>query len=675
MTKQTDCDIYQFLKSGEIEPRGWLRNQIKVDADGFYPEREYICPEIRKKPFKNRLWHKENEYGDPTWWDGEVTGWWIDGMVRLAHLSGDPQLKQQVENFFDNLMASQDPNGYIGLISKDSPNRWSEGCSELWPQSHIYRAMLSQYDFTGKREILNSLMKSAELTSQKFDKGKTWMKGTLKTTDYLEPGDTTNTHAIMIVEPMLELYNRSGEERFLKFAKNMVETGEENDPFLRNMWQEALSGHGVHVVEHLRIPALLYSYTGEDKYLEVSEKTYDIMENKYLSSNGAPRSDEWIADGAPSNKANEYCDIVEWMITTSQLFAITGNNKYADSSEKVVFNAAQGAREPGGLGIQYLSFPNQTEALKGDWHGEYAYRPNHYPGCCPSIAGRLIPYFVERSWVKKPDRSELLVNSYSPVKLTTKLGQKNRPVNIKVATNYPFEENASIRVETQEELEFCLSLRMPEWCEEARIRVDGVEVSEELKVNEIYRLNQKWDGITEIEIQLKMPIYTSIDEDNLVTVNRGPLVYGLPIPSDEKYFDHDDIGVSAKGYTARENSDWRYALVLDKENPGSSISVEKNDFETQYQPWVQPPIKLKARGIKVPNWGEIEAKGTPATLRKRLEEREMPGWIGKENRTGGVVPEIPESPLEMKRQVEQIELVPYGFTRLRISSFPVVYQS
>ncbi|KXA92401.1 hypothetical protein AKJ65_07610 [candidate division MSBL1 archaeon SCGC-AAA259E19] len=663
------------LRSDEIKPKGWLKDHLNVDAKGYFPAMEGYLPSIKRSPFFTRYWNYSNDEEDPLWWEGEHTGYWIDGLTRLAFLTENEKLQQQVRDWLDKLLESQDENGYLGIFPKSYPQRWSDSCSELWPQTHIYQTLLAYYDYTNDRKIWNSLLQAASLTAEQYDNGRNWIQEPMgNTADFEEYKKGTNTHSILILEPMLELASRRDpDEKFFDFAINMFKENKAENAFLRDMWNRDLSGHGVHVIEHIRIPAMIYSYTGENEYLEVSKDCFNIIEEDYLNSSGAPKSDEWIDGGASSNKGCEYCAMVEWMLTANQLFAATGDSHYADVEESVVFNAAQGAREPSGRGVQYLSFPNQIEALKGDWHGEYAYRPNHYPACCPTTAGRMMPYFVERCWMKDPEGNELAACSYAPCRIDTELGAENKEVKviIEVETDYPFDEKVLIKIESENPTEFGLRLRIPDWCENPKISVNGETKSFEKE--DFANIHRTWREGDEVELTLPMKIRVKKDKDNLITVHRGPLIYSLNIPGEERYFDDVDCGYSGRGYVPK--GEWRYALVLDEEKPTESFEVVKNDSLDNAYPWTSPPVKLKAEGLKIPEWGTTEGEGCPKELTaESREESEIPKYISRDTISGGKVPEIPESPIDPNGNTSEISLIPFGFTRLRITSFPVAYR-
>jgi len=677
---------FQFLKANEIRPEGWVKEHLLIDADGYLPAAEKICVDVRREPFFKRIWvgcgpeksEEDKEFlGIPrfgeyiercfNWWHGECCGWWIDAMVRLAYLTEREDLKRQVTQWMNKLIETQGEDGYIGLFPEGDPYRWTDGCSELWPQCHVYRAMLAYHDFTERPDIWTSLLRAATLTTEHFDNGKRWVT------------EGTDLHGMMMVEPMLELYSRTGDAKFLNFARNMVEYNIESNEYLRNMWKGELSGHGVHVIEHLRIPAMIYAYTGNSEYLKVSIDCCNIIHEEFLNSNGAPKSDELINGGAAPNKASEYCDITEWMITCSQMLAITGDVKFADWAEKDVFNAAMGARRPDGKGIQYFTLPNQVEASIG----RYTYRPDHFPFCCNPQAGRLMPYFLGRSWMRTTDGNGIAAAFYLPCRVKTWIGKNKSEVTIREETNYPFDENVRFIIDTETPIQFDLLLRIPCWCDKPNVKINGEPFKDDLKPGSFARISRIWSQGDIVELHLPMHVKVEKDKFNLVSVTRGPLVYSLKIPADAIDFDRKPLGFSARAYVPFKGAKWKYALIIDEENPDNSFKVKKIHMPANVYPWEIPPVQLEVKAQEVPDWGTTKIKiedDQMAPVSHMILEKIMKRkyWMNikevrkKEMSEEMMLCDIPKSPVNPSGKVLTLTLIPYGFTQLRITNFPYV---
>jgi hypothetical protein len=146
---------------------------------------------------------------------------------------------------------------------------------------------------------------------------------------------------------------------------------------------------------------------------------------------------------------------------------------------------------------------------------------------------------------------------------------------------------------------------------------------------------------------------------NSASVNYGPLTFALKIK--EKYIlkesDKTAIsdskwqkGVDKKKWPSWEihpDSDWNYGLVYDSENLEKSFKVINRDWPESDFPFThkENPISLIASGAQIPGW--------------QLDEHQLCG-------------ELMDSPVRTDSPVEQIELIPMGAARLRISAFPVV---
>jgi hypothetical protein len=91
-------------------------------------------------------------------------------------------------------------------------------------------------------------------------------------------------------------------------------------------------------------------------------------------------------------------------------------------------------------------------------------------------------------------------------------------------------------------------------------------------------------------------------------------------------------------------SPWNYALELDWQDPERSLTVQERQpgaipFSDQ-----EAPVVLRAKGRILPSWTLYRNAAAPP----------------------------PPSPVESSEPPQDIELIPYGCTNLRITEFPVL---
>ncbi|WP_370657438.1 hypothetical protein [Deinococcus sp. KNUC1210] len=105
-------------------------------------------------------------------------------------------------------------------------------------------------------------------------------------------------------------------------------------------------------------------------------------------------------------------------------------------------------------------------------------------------------------------------------------------VCLKVDTEYPWNGSVRLTVEVAQPTEFTLRLRIPGWCEGARLTVNGQDADVPL-LQGYLNVKREWASGTELQLFLPMPVqrvwaHPAVRADaGLVALQRGPLVYCL----------------------------------------------------------------------------------------------------------------------------------------------------
>lgn len=666
--KQETCSEFYEGKIGDIVPQGWLAEILERQREGLTGH-----PEAMAYPFNSCLWagelKRDSNNRGADWWRFEQTAYYLDGLARLgyvlddeellkvwnenleyvlahplpfkagipveeqtdalarladfnAEVSADPRAKQRAEAMAARIQKMME----IRAQDRQEGRLGPETESMAWPFAVFFRAMKACYEATGDERIPAALEKNylsysvEELGMQRF---------------------------VVNVEGILWTYSITGNKALLDLAVAAWEQDASELTQENCLDDTPFTMHGVTMCELLKIPMILYSYTGEQKYLDAALHAMSKMETPNMLVDGVNSSSEALAGNDPL-ASHETCDIADYTWTAGYYLMTTGDAQWADRIEKAIFNAGFGAITKDFKSMQYFSCPNQFIATGNSNHNGFkygstwmAYRPIHETECCIGNLHRYMPNYVARMWMT--DRNGQPVAAlYGPSKVEYDLGG-GVTVQIEEKTAYPFGEKIDFEFnffkngkpsEKAHKMDF--TYRIPGWCKSAE--------------SGFLTESRKWHSGDVFTVELPMDIEVVENAVSGVSVLRGPVVYSYAIPADveEDPAIYDNLAGKVSGnpdfksWSMTPAGKWNYALA----------SCDPAMFEVENCDATGFPFDPQSVPVKI----KVPVKG-------------VKGWTLKENR---FTPALPETVEAESDEIFYIELVPYGSTTLRLTIFPTL---
>jgi len=634
------------LPIGSIEPKGWLRKQLELEAGGFFGHLTELSRFLVKD---NNPWLSPEGEGEKFW---EEVPYWLKGFGDLAYVLGDRKMIQEAREWINGVIASQREDGWFGpRANLSSPRRHSPGKPDLWPNMAMLSALQSYYEYTRDERVLRLMTRyfAWELTVPEEDFLPPFWQ-------YMRGGDN--------LASVYWLYNRTGDKTLLNLATRIH----------RNTanWTDGVPNwHNVNIAQALRGPATYYLQSKDPRHLNASERNYQTVWGMYGQVPGGMfGGDEDCRPGYHSpRQAVETCGIVEMMHSCEAILKIHGDLRWADRCEDVAFNSFPATTTADFRALRYLTAPNQIISNRTNKHpgisnkgAKYLMNP-HAHRCCQLNMGQGWPFYAEHLWMATPDNGLALI-FYSDSKVTAKVGDGTE-VTITETTHYPFDESVVLSVSLPQPMRFPLYLRMPAWCDKAWLTINGQRVKAQAKAQSYLRIDRQWkDGdVVALTLPMRVSVRTWAQSGNSISIDRGPLTYSLRIS--ERYVPVDGTvleflprswyreGMSKElieawpAWDIFPTTPWNYGLVVDAKRPETSFEVTKKKWPADDSPWdkARAPIEIKAKGRRIPGWTK--------------DDLDLVGLLS-------------ESPVRSEEPVEDITLIPMGSARLRLSAFPVI---
>lgn len=645
---------FHSLAPGEIKPEGWLQLYLQKQAR----ELAIHLPDV-SWPFTVAYWAGEENRPDPqlasgVWWPWEQKAYWVDGALRCALVLDDKELLKKSGFALEYTLDHQSADGYLGPIyARDAEAGNPAAGNFRWPHTVFFRA-LAAYSEALKDERVAAAMRRHYLSD--------WSR-----VRYGGPSrDVTN------VEAMLWAFQHTGDRQLLSMAEKAwndfllaAQPGDRRAGDLtpdRVFANTPIRSHGVTYAEKSKLPAIVYMYTGNPEYLRFALAAQDRIFNHHMLVDGMPSTSEEYA-GTSALDAHETCDIVDHTWSWGYLLMATGDGIWADRIERACFNAGMGAIKKDWKAIQYFSSPNQVIATQTSNHVPdsdpdttpwmaFAPDPGHESSCCGGNVHRLFPNYVIRMWMKDAKSGGLAAMLYGASTLSAEVGVNREPIEIRQETGYPFAEDIHFTISASKPVEFPLLMRIPDWCKAPRLALNGKSLAIPTVSKGFIRIERTFHPGDSIALTLPMQATLTYWPDNGMAIEHGPLVYAMAIKETWSPVVTPLWSTAAyPEWDANPASAWNYVFA----EPDLKI-VSQSDFQRRpmtQDPWVNPPVSITVAMKKIPGW----------TLKANPNH---PEWLQ--------TPPLPDVDQAMamklgKVESENIVLVPYGSTHLRLAIF------
>ncbi|HEX7361682.1 MAG TPA: beta-L-arabinofuranosidase domain-containing protein [Bryobacteraceae bacterium] len=623
------------MSPGAVRPKGWLLDWARAAANGITGHLDEYSATFANA-WKGFGFKARGANPDGTGWPLEQSSYWLDGAVRLAYQLNDPKLLEKVQARL-NLVADGVLKGGASFIYWRPKSALSDHFN-CWAHSHMGRALVAYYQASHDQRVLDALAK---------------VYRAFPLPAY--PDNFRSVTGAVNVDPMLDTYLLTGEPKILAAISAYAQSPEYERVRTAFAGRRLSPGHTVIYYENIRVPALLYPWTGNALDLSATVNALEHCDRLYGLPVGLCSGEEWQA-GIGSTRNIETCDVAASLWTYLSLLRVTGRPQWSERIERIFFNAAPAPVSRDFKIMSYYQCVNRYSSKlpgaepRNPGPGCYRFTRLGYPPvlCCVGNLNRLIPTYTMHMWMRTPDHG-LAAALYGPSLLSTTIPGKG-PVEIESRTSYPFEEFIDLYLTSERPVTFPLYLRIPSWCERPEIAVNGERIAITRAESGFVRLNREWSK-QKITIRLPMhprvqtgretpypqvdyfknerPIAALTDIDNpFAYVTYGPLVFSCPIRDE----------------TPNQESPgqvFNYAL-FEKAGPlsPSDFSVVRRPMPEHWDWPLASPLELHVKARRF-DWQPSDLQPIP----KRTIERGSPATAS---------------------------LIPYGCTKFRVTMFPIL---
>ncbi len=533
---------------------GWLKEAVQ------FIESNQICEVGLWKKFV-QLFREQKDYENGIWytsWRGEFWGKMMRGASMVLAYTKDEDMYKILENSVEDILTAEDQYGRISGYPVSREFQWWD----IWERKYVMLGMMYFMEISKNQELneklIASLRRQADYIIDRIGVGKLDIRDC--------SGHNEGHNSCSILEPIVRLYRLTGEKRYLDFAEYIVSTGFIKSANLVELaYADEIAIHEYPVTKAYEMMScfeglLQYYYvTGIEKYkTAVINFGRKIVENEISIIGGSGCTHELYDHTAVKQTQTDYkgvvhetCVTVTWMKLAASLLELTGDVMYADCIEQSFYNAYLGAFNTRRIPIlskcnieavpQVLPFDSYSP-LTADIRGRNVAGFNNFDdltfyGCCVSIGAAGAGVIPEIAVMRT--KRGFVLNYYEQGIASAKTPLGN-DISLTVNTAYPCSGRVEIKLGLSADESFELLLRMPAWCRETSICVNGVIKQVKQGYTHIERVWHDGDVIVidmYMAIDRILPPAGALNEDAFAGYRFGPVI----LAADKRISDPDAV--------------------------------------------------------------------------------------------------------------------------------------
>ena len=476
-------------------------------------------------------------------WRGEYWGKMMRGACITYKYTQSSKLYEILENTVYDLLDTQDELGRFSTYSVGNEYKgW-----DLWSRKYILLGLLHFHEICKSEELKERIVTALKAHLDYIINGIGRGEGKIPV------GETSNfwfgANSVSILEPVMRLYNLTGEKRYLDFAEYLVTDGPggENNDIFELAYEGKLPPYKWNIRKAYELMSCFegaleyYRVTGNEKYKISAINFAKLVMDTDVTIIGCCGCEHELFDNSAATQTDgtntiimqETCVTVTWIKLCYQLLRLTGDSVYADQIEKSVYNALYGAvnteRSKNNCGLPFDSYSPLILNKRGRAVGGRQDLPDGTVlyGCCAAIGAAGIGIVPELCMQQTKNGVAVTLYADGEYNLKTPL---NSNIKLRVETNYPADGEVNITLESTMEEEFEIRLRVPKFSKNTVVTVCGEHIS--APAGEYLSVKRRWTSGDVIKLIIDMsprvihPIGCEKDENskNYIAVKYGPLV-------------------------------------------------------------------------------------------------------------------------------------------------------
>ncbi len=542
--------------------------QVRIDG-GYWGERQTVnrqrtIPAIHHQMEKTgqlealnlKRTHPNTRSVIYMFWDSDF-GKWLEAVGYSLETHPDPALEKQTDELINRMEKAQQADGYMNTYFSvlEPENRWRNlrDWHEMYNAGHLIEGAVAYAQATNKSKVQDVLRRYADLIDTTFGRKEGQKRG------YCGHPE--------IELALVKLYHATNDKRYLDLSKYFIdergqqphyfdqeaaERGDDPAKFWAKTYhycqahapireQFGATGHAVRACYLYAGVADIAAETGDDTLRDASLRFWDDLtqHQMYITGGlGPAHANEGFtfAYDFPNETAYaETCASIALVFWAQRMFRLDPHSRYIDVMERALYNGVMSGVSYEGDHFFYAnplaSYPhvNPYEHWSGIQTAEHYRRSEwFFCACCPPNVARLVASIGGYFYATSGDT--LYVNLYN--QNSTQVNLNGSAVRIEQHTNYPWNNDVQFVVKVDQSTQFTLALRIPEWCRDFNVAVNGSRQQVDPS-NGYARIARRWSNGDEVTLSLSMPVERVIAHPDIrqdagtIALQRGPVVYCL----------------------------------------------------------------------------------------------------------------------------------------------------